>query len=107
MRKAVRILKGGGAVIITQDNVDQSLPPTMFMGKKLHGPFGAARLAEITDSLILPVIVAPVFHRVGWTILMRPPVDPRLGSTKDGLVRSLEELVSSCPEVWDYWRKLR
>lgn len=101
--KAARVLRSGGMVLIAQDVFTVGPAPAIFLGRSVPMPLGAARLAEMTDSLILPVLAA---QKSGWKTLIRfwPPIDPRDGGAREKILAVMEEMVTAYPAVWEFWR---
>ena len=87
MRKAVRILQDKGTLILLQDHLQKDAPLVEFLGHRVPNPLGAARLAEMTDSLILPFIAKNEIHsKKKWSIHFQAPIDPRERMTKQKLL---------------------
>jgi len=100
--RAVRILQDNGLVILCQDVERKTAEPVLFLGKEKKYPLGAARLAEITDALLLPVIIAGDIGSGKQTIYFQPPLDPEDGELKLRLLRALEEMTLRHLKEWEY-----
>lgn len=106
LKPVVRILRAGGTVLLTQDLSHPKAEKMPFLGKTMRNPLGAARLAEISDAMILPVTLGPQLVRCRWQIHFLPPIDPRDGGTRERLHSAIESLIMMYPELWDGWREL-
>jgi len=103
-REAIRILKAGGTVMLTQDLPDRAAETIVFLNKKIPLPLGAARLAEMTNALIVPVAPSWRFGGKLWTLRFWPAIDPAAGETRNRLVEATEEMIRTYPATWELWR---
>jgi lauroyl/myristoyl acyltransferase len=107
MRKTVELLKEGKSILVFQDSLLEEMAPHQFLGRPFKNVLGSVRLAEITHALLLPVMAT---NNVGkdasqgkWKIHFWKPIDPKEGGTKEKVLSSLEEMVSTYPESWERW----
>lgn len=93
--------------MLFQDILNRKADPIDFLGYKVPNPLGAVRLAEMTDSLILPLITVNSFSfgkkTPRWEIHFWNAIDCRNKETKKQLVSSLEEMIKTYPEAWGLW----
>jgi lauroyl/myristoyl acyltransferase len=103
--KAARILQKGGTVLLLQDLLHRKAEPIQFLGKPRRNPLGSVRLAEMTDSLILPVVTThnPDPSKQLWMSHFFEPIDPRNGNTKAKVIQALEKIITTYPESWSEW----
>lgn len=66
-------LQDGGRVLLNFDVPGKH--PVRFLGKTVEVMNGAARLAESTDSVVVPVL--PQVGPRGWAVHLDDPIDPR------------------------------
>ena len=97
-RTFTRVLKDGGRVLINLDVPGKT--PVRFLGKTVELMSGTARLAESTDSVVVPVVPLPRGRR--WTLHVGAPLDPRDFETWEDLLQAVatavEALVLQAPE---------
>lgn len=103
--QAARILAKGGTVLLAQDVLVKNIEPVNFLGKQLKNPLGALRLAEKTDSVILPVIMVDTGGLNRWKIHFGPLIDPSVGESKQKLLQTMEEIILQYPETWESWEE--
>jgi lauroyl/myristoyl acyltransferase len=72
-RAFTRTLKDGGRVLLNFDVPGKY--PVQFLGKTVELMNGTARLAEQTDSVIVPAVPQP--RGRGWYVHVDDPIDPR------------------------------
>lgn len=99
--KAVKVLKNKGLIILCQDVERKTAESIDFLGKERRYPLGAARMAEMTDALIVPVIIAGDFFSWNHVVHFWPPLDPRNGFLKPGVVQAMEEMVMKYLGDWE------
>jgi lauroyl/myristoyl acyltransferase len=97
-RTLIRVLKGGGIVHLAMDLPGQT--PTPFLGKTVEMADGTARLAKMTDCLIVPAALVPRGRR--WAVHVEETVDPRDYASPADLHQALavihEKFIMSAPE---------
>ena len=89
IRQAIKVLRAGGTILITQDTVSRDAAPVRILGRPFRNTLGAARLAELTDAVILPVVVAPALGRPRWVLRFWLLLDPRDGANQGAAGPSL------------------
>lgn len=92
------VLAGGGRVLLNLDVPGKT--PIRFLGKPVEVMSGTGKLAERTDSVVVPVLALP--HGRRWRLHLGAPIDPRDFDTWDELLQTaataVEELVLQAPE---------
>lgn len=102
-RQAARILKAGGTIILAQDIPDKTAVTVRFLNKETPISLGAARLAEMTDALIVPIAPSGLLRGWFWMIRIWPAIDPRGNDTLGRLIAAMEEIIRTNPETWGFW----
>ena len=97
-REFTRTLRGGGRVLLSFDV--PGTVPVQFLGKTVELKNGAARLAEHTDSVIVPTLALP--RGRGWYVHLDDPIDPRRFPSWRELLQAVADvqtrLVQRAPE---------
>ena len=111
MRRAVHLLRSGKTLILLQDHLSSDASPIPFLGHMVRNPLGSIRLAEMTDSLIVPFVttntIATPFNKKKWAIHFWPQIDPREKQAMPQLISCLENMIHTYPEVWQNWSSLK
>lgn len=109
MRRLYRVLKSGGAAVLTLDGpgwADRPGTGTAVLGRWIGYSLGAARLAVDTGALVLPFVVRTGLLPGSTTLRFLAPRDPA-GKSEDDfrgeIGRLLEEMILSSPESWMEW----
>ena len=109
MRRLYRVLKAGGAAVLTLDGpgwADRPGTGTPVLGRWIGYSLGASRLAADTGALVLPFVVRTGFLPGSTTLRFLAPRDPA-GKSEDDfraeIGRLLEEMILSSPESWMEW----
>lgn len=109
MRRLYRVLKAGGAAVLTLDGpgwTDRPGTGTTVLGRWIRYSLGAARLAVDTGALVLPFVVRTGFLPGSTTLRFLAPRDPA-GKSEETfraeIGRLLEEMILSSPESWMEW----
>jgi lauroyl/myristoyl acyltransferase len=103
MRRAVRILKKGGSIVLLQDRFKMEAPPSKFLGRTIRASFGSVRLAELSDSILLPVIVTNKGWNRDWIIHFYPIIQSKGEKGRSELSECLEQMILTYPEAWEHW----
>lgn len=93
-RKGLRLLTGGGYLVVLADDHSLGAPPHRLLGKAFSLPRGAAWFAQRSGKPIVPFMVVPV--RYHWELWLGAPIPPTL----DGIARGLEECIRRAPGSW-------
>ena len=104
--QAVRVLQNKGTVIAAQDVLANDVEPLLFLGQKLRNPLGAARMAEMTQALILPAILVDGGKFNSWKLHFWPLIDPLRGEPREELLQAIEKLILTYPETWLGWKQI-
>jgi lauroyl/myristoyl acyltransferase len=97
-RTFTRTLTDGGRVLLNFDV--PGTYPVRFLGKTVELMNGTARLAEKTDSVVVPVIPRP--RGRGWYVHLDEPIDPREHDSWQSVLQATADvhsrLVLAAPE---------
>ncbi|MDR1476982.1 MAG: hypothetical protein LBI17_02540 [Rickettsiales bacterium] len=108
-KEAMRVLSGGGAVVLVPDQKFYSGLPTSFFGAKVQSPQGAARLAAHFDCPLLPLQLVRV-KGLRHKIIFHPPFMPFKSKDRErDAIRTtqkindmIEKWIRENPEQW-FW----
>lgn len=98
LHKAARVLKRGEGLVLLQDIFADDGVPIRLYDRVVPIRLGAARLAQMTDSLILPYIA--LSRRGKGMIHWWPPIDPREGDVENALVEAMAGMIHTYPRSW-------
>jgi lauroyl/myristoyl acyltransferase len=97
-RTFTEVLKGGGRVLLNLDVPGRT--PVLSLGEMVELMNGTVRLAQSTDSVVVPVI--PLARGRRWYLHVAAPIDSRNYPAREDLlqaiVTSIEELILRAPE---------
>jgi lauroyl/myristoyl acyltransferase len=97
-RTFTQVLRDGGRVMLNIDVPGKT--PVQFLGKTVELMNDTARLAQSTDSVVVPVVPLPRGRK--WYLHVAEPIDPRTFSSWEDLLQAVVdavgELVLRAPE---------
>lgn len=98
VHKAARILKRGEGLVLLQDIFADDGVPVRLYDRVVLFRLGAARLARMTDSLILPFTALSCRGKgvVHWW----PPIEPREDDVEKALVEAMARMIHTYPRSW-------
>ncbi len=102
-RSLTRRLRGGGVVCLVSDlDLSRSGIDVTLCGQPARLPGGAARLAAMTNALLLPVV--PSFTLDGWALHFGAPVPvpdrAAVGKATQGLADAFGPMLARVPADW-------
>jgi KDO2-lipid IV(A) lauroyltransferase len=102
-RALTRRLKAGGVVCLVADrDLTAAGVEVTFLGEPTRFPAGPARLAALTDSLLLPAY--PRFTADGWALPIAEPVPVAgradVGAATQAVADAFGELIARAPADW-------
>jgi KDO2-lipid IV(A) lauroyltransferase len=113
LRPVFRCLRDNEVVIVTGDgsgvpeHITKSHPVVDFLGRKMFMPTGPVTLARRTGAALVPAFVFRHGHR--HRVVIEPAVAvPAEAPEADGvaqLARTIERVVRTAPELWEFWEE--
>lgn len=98
VHKAARVLKRGEGLVLLQDIFADDGVPIQLYDRVVPFRLGAARLARMTDSLILPFTA--LSRRGKGVVHWWPPIDPREDDVEKALVEAMARMIHTYPQSW-------
>lgn len=96
--KAARALHRGEAIVLMQDVLNDGGTPIAIFDRSARFQLGAARLAQMTDSVILPY-TALMRHGKG-AVRWWPVIDPRDCDVASRLSEAMATMIHAHPSSW-------
>lgn len=107
---AVSALARGTRVAVSVDaaSIGGTGVEASWLGRSLRVDATAAHLAVATGAPVVPLLAVPE-PAGGFSVVARPPLDPRPGEDTDGLtgrlLRAITGGILERPESWPWWRQ--